>query len=57
MFAVVATRPPTSMRAPLPNTTPFGFTSITVPLAFNLPKIAEGSLPTTRFSVTLLPPG
>ncbi|EFV85397.1 hypothetical protein HMPREF0005_04489 [Achromobacter xylosoxidans C54] len=57
MLAVVATRPPTSMRAPLPNSTPFGLTSITVPLAFRRPKMADGSLPTTRFSVMLLLPG
>ena len=54
---MVAIRPPTSTRAVGPNTMPFGLTSITVPLALSRPKMADGSLPSTRFSVTLLTVG
>ena len=36
---------------------PFGLTSITVPLALSRPKIAEGSLPSTRLRITLLAEG
>ena len=54
---VEATRPPTLTAAVLPNKMPFGFSRKTLPLADKLPKILEGSLPTTRFSATELLPG
>src|SRR3954470_13735249 len=54
MDRVEATRPPTLTDAPLPNRMPFGLTRNTRPLADRLPKMADGSAPSTRFSATEL---
>ena len=54
--SVLATSPATSTRAPAPKSTPFGFSSQTWPLLVRLPKIADGSLPTTRLSTLLAAP-
>ena len=51
---VEATRPPTFTCAPGANITPLGLIRKTWPLALRLPKMAEGSLPRTRFRVTEL---
>ena len=48
--SVVATRPPTSMLAVRPNSTPPGLTRKIWPLALSRPKISEGLLPTTRLN-------
>src|SRR5512140_3511464 len=50
---VEATRPPTSMRAFAPKRTPCGLTSQTPPLEDRVPRMLEGSLPTTRLSTWL----
>ena len=52
MLRVDATRPPTSTRAPVLNSTPFGLTSQTWPLARSAPSMTVVSLPTTRFRTT-----
>src|SRR5438270_8479336 len=52
IFSVEATRPPTFTCAPGPNSTPFGFTRNTLPLADRLPAMFDGSEPTTRLSAT-----
>src|SRR3954470_9022147 len=52
--SVEATRPPTFTDAPLPNRMPLGLTRNTRPLAERLPKIADGSAPSTRLSATEL---
>ena len=57
MPCVVAIRPPTSTRAEGLKYTPDGLVRMTWPLAVMRPKIWLGSLPCTRFSVTLLAPG
>ena len=49
---VVAVKLPTSTRALAPNSTPFGFTRNSFPLAFKLPKMPEASLPVTRNSAS-----
>ena len=54
MFSVDATRPLTLTDAPLPNRMPLGLTRNTLPLAERLPKIADGSGPSTRLSATEL---
>ena len=54
---VLATRPATSTRAPAPNSTPFGLSSHTWPLLDRLPRMWDGSCPTTRFSTLLLADG
>src|SRR5450830_1517311 len=54
MFRVEATRPPTFTDEPLPNRMPFGFTRNTLPLAVKLPRMLDGSAPSTRFRVTEL---
>ncbi|MNY29499.1 hypothetical protein D3C86_1635450 [compost metagenome] len=54
MPSVEATRPPTLTEAPLPNRMPLGLTRKTLPLADRLPRIADGSVPTTRLSATAL---
>src|SRR3990172_4961119 len=50
MFNVDATSPPTFTCAPLPNKMPFGFIRNTLPLADRLPRMLEGSEPSTRLS-------
>ena len=50
MFSVEATSPAVSTLAPAPNSTPFGLIRNTRPLAIRLPRICDGSCPTTRFS-------
>src|SRR4051812_15341991 len=57
MFSVEATRPPTLTDAPLPNSTPFGFTRNTLPLDDRLPKMLDASDPSTRLSATEFVPG
>ena len=57
MRSVLASRPPTSTWLSRPNTMPRGLTSHTVPLARKLPKICDGSLPSTRFTSTASRPG
>ena len=57
MLSVLASSPPTSTRALAPKTMPRGLTSQTLPLDCRLPKICDGSLPSTRFSSTELLPG
>src|SRR5437870_5330457 len=57
MFKVDATRPPTLTELPAPNRMPLGFTRKIFPLEDRLPKMAEGSAPTTRLSATELAPG
>ena len=57
MFNVDATRPATSTRAVAPNNTPLGLSNHTWPLLLRLPKMADGSLPTTRLSTLLAAPG
>ena len=57
MFSVEATKPPTLTDAPRPNRTPLGLTRKTLPLADRLPKMPEGSGPSTRLSATELLPG
>jgi len=52
MLRVDATKPPTLTDAPWPNKMPFGFTRNTWPLAVRLPRMRDGSAPTTRFSAT-----
>src|SRR5689334_22567007 len=54
MFDVVATKPPTLTDAPGPNSTPFGLTSHTCPLAARLPWMSEAPGPWTRLSVMAL---
>ena len=54
MFNVDATSPPTFTCAPLPNRMPFGFSRNTLPLADRLPRMLEGSEPSTRLSATEL---
>ena len=54
MFRVEATRPPTFTCELAPNRMPFGLTRKTLPLAFRLPRMLEGSDPVTRFSATEL---
>ncbi len=54
IFNVDATMPPTLTCAPGANITPLGLTRNTRPLAFRLPRIFDGSEPTTRLSVTAL---
>ena len=56
-FSVDATRPPTLIDAPWPNRMPFGFTRKTLPLAVRLPRMFEGSDPSTRFKATELAVG
>ena len=56
-FRVEATSPPTFTEAPLPNSTPFGFTRNTWPFEVSRPWMFEASTPTTRFSATALAPG
>jgi hypothetical protein len=57
MFAVEATRPPTSIREWGPNRMPFWFSNSTLPLALSEPRISEGLPPVTRFKVQELRPG
>ena len=52
--AVLATRPPTSTCAVRPKRMPLGLSSTTCPLALMRPKMADGSWPSTRLSVTAL---
>src|SRR5450830_1858489 len=54
MFKVEATKPPTLTEAPLPNKMPFGFTRNTLPLAVKLPRMLDGSAPSTRLRTTEL---
>ena len=54
MFNVDATSPPTFTCAPWPNKMPFGFSRNTLPLADRLPRMLEGSAPSTRLSATEL---
>ena len=54
MFRVEATSPPTLTDAPWPNRMPFGLTRNTLPLADRLPRMLEGSEPSTRLSATEL---
>src|SRR6185503_4486816 len=54
MPRVDATSPPTFTCAPLPNRMPFGFTRNTLPLADRLPRMLEGSGPSTRLSAAEL---
>ena len=54
MFRLEATRPPTLTDAPLPNRMPFGLTRNTLPLAIKVPRMLDGSDPSTRFSATEL---
>src|SRR5450756_2458230 len=53
-FRVEATKPPTLIDAPRPNRMPFGLTRNTLPLAVKLPRMLEGSAPSTRLSATEL---
>src|ERR1700712_2276045 len=53
-FRVEVTRLATSTRAPCPNSTPFGFSSQTLPLLDRLPRMFDGSLPVTRLSTLLV---
>ena len=55
--SVDATSPATSTRALAPNSTPLGLSSQTWPLLDRLPKISEGSLPSTRLSTLLAASG
>src|SRR5512141_1014998 len=57
MFRVDATRPPTLTEARSPNRTPLGLTRKILPLADRLPKMPEGSGPSTRLRATELLPG
>ena len=50
--SVDATKPAVSTRAPRPNSTPFGLSKNTCPLACKRPSITELSVPTTRLSTT-----
>ena len=52
--SVEATRPAVFTDAPWPNSTPFGLTMNTLPLADKLPRIVVPSLPSTRFRATAL---
>ena len=52
--SVEATSPPTLTWAPWPNSMPLGLTRNTWPLAVRVPRIAEGSAPSTRLSATEL---
>ena len=54
MFNVEATSPPTLTLAVWPNRMPFGLTRNTFPFADRLPRMTEGSEPSTRFSATEL---
>src|SRR6185295_15969090 len=54
MLRVDATSPPTLTCAPLANRMPFGFTRNTLPLADRLPKMFDGSDPSTRLRATEL---
>ena len=51
---VDATNPPTLTDAPWPNRMPLGLTRNTLPLAERLPRMLDGSEPTTRLSATEL---
>ena len=57
MLSVDATSPAVSTRAPAPNSTPLGLMRKTRPLATRLPRICDGSWPTTRFSTVAVEPG
>ncbi len=57
MFSVDATRPAVSTLAPAPNRMPFGLIRKTRPLAIRLPRICDGSWPTTRLSTVAVAPG
>ncbi len=52
--SVEATRPPTLTDAPLPNRMPFGLTRNTFPFAVKVPRMLDGSAPSTRLSATEL---
>ena len=52
---VEATRPATSMFAPLPKTMPLGLMMKTRPLDCKAPRIFEGSWPVMRFNMALAP--
>src|SRR5580658_1264444 len=54
MFRVDATRPPTFTWALAPNSTPFGLTRNTWPLAERLPRMLDGLDPVTRLRATEL---
>src|ERR1700690_611178 len=54
MLSVDASNPPTFTCAPWPNRMPFGLIRNTLPLADRLPRMLEGSEPTTRLSATEL---
>ena len=57
MLSVLATMPPTFTCAVGVNTTPFGLTRNTWPLAFSAPWITDTSGPSTRFNATESRPG
>jgi len=48
MLRVEATRPPTLIDAPRPKSMPLGLSRNTLPLAVRLPRMLEGSGPSTR---------
>ena len=52
MSSVDASRPPTLTCDPGANSTPFGLIRNTWPLEVRLPKIADASIPSTRFRAT-----
>ena len=54
---VEATKPPTFTCAPRPNRMPLGLIRYTCPLAVMRPKMADGSLPTTRLMEVLVAEG
>src|SRR5450631_4286323 len=54
MLRVDATSPPTFTCAPAPKRMPFGLTRNTLPFADRLPRMLEGSAPSTRLSATEL---
>ncbi len=52
-----ASSAPTLTDEPWPNSTPFGLTRNTLPFALKLPRMTDGSAPSTRLSATELLPG
>ena len=52
--SVEATSPPTLTDAPCPNKMPFGLTRNTLPLALKLPRMLDGSAPSTLLRMTEL---
>ena len=48
-LSVEATSPATSIRAPCPTSTPLGLIRNTLPFEDSVPRMTEGSKPTTRF--------